>query len=67
MKFSNVYNFLSKGNFSFQKSHREFLMGLNQIYEQNNQPIKGFTLIYLTKWTIQPLLGGKLVVLELPV
>ena len=42
-------------------------MGLNQIYEQNNQLIKGFTLIYLTKWTIQPLLAGKLAVLELPV
>ena len=67
MKFSDVYNVLSKGNFSFQKSHREFLMGMNQIYEQNNQLIKGFILIYLTKWTIQPLLAEKLVVLELPV
>ena len=25
-KFSEVYNFLSKGNFSFRKTHREFSM-----------------------------------------
>ena len=41
-KFPDVYNFLSKGNFSFQKSHREFSrIGLDQIHEQNNKLIKG--------------------------
>ena len=41
-KFSDVYNFLSKRNFSFQKSHREFLrIGLDQTHERNNKIIKG--------------------------
>ena len=41
-KFSDIYNLLMKGNFSFQKSHRKFsIMDLNQIYEQNNKLIKG--------------------------
>ena len=40
--FPMLTNFLSKGNFLFQKSHREFSrMGLNQIHEQNNKLIKG--------------------------
>ena len=41
-KFPDVYNFLWKGNFKFQKSHWEFFrMGLNQIHEQDNKLIKG--------------------------
>ena len=41
-KFSDIYNFLLKGNFSFQKSYRKFsVVDLNQIYEQNNKLIKG--------------------------
>ena len=41
-KFFDVYNFLLKGNFSFQKSHWEFSrLGLDQIHEQNNKLIKG--------------------------
>ena len=41
-KFSDVYNFLLKGNFSFQKSHWEFSrLGLDQIHKQNNKLIKG--------------------------
>ena len=42
MKYPDVYNFFSKGNFSFQKSHREFSrLGLDQIHEQNNKLLKG--------------------------
>ena len=41
-KFFDAWNFLSKGDFSFQKFHRKFsIMGLDQIYEQNNKLIKG--------------------------
>ena len=41
-KFPDVCYFLSKENFSFQRSHRDFSRtGLNQIYEQNNKLIKG--------------------------
>ena len=41
-KFPDLYNYFSKGNFSFQKSNREFSrMGLDQIHEQNNKIIKG--------------------------
>ena len=41
-KFPDVYNFLSKGSFSFQNSHLEFSrMGLDQTHEQNNKLIKG--------------------------
>ena len=40
-KFPYPHNFLSKGNVSFQKSHREFSkMGLDQIHEQNNELFK---------------------------
>ena len=40
--FFDACNFLSKGHFSFQKFHRKFsIMGLDQIYEQNNKLIKG--------------------------
>ena len=41
-KFFDACNFLSKGDFSFQKFHRKFsIMGLDKIYEQNNKLIKG--------------------------
>ena len=41
-KFPDVYNFLSTGNFPFEKSHREFpRMGFVQIHEQNSKLIKG--------------------------
>ena len=41
-KFPDVYDFFCKGNFSFQKSNRDFSrMGLDQIHEQNNKIIKG--------------------------
>ena len=41
-KFPDLYNYFSNGNFSFQKSNREFSrMGLDQIHEQNNKIIKG--------------------------
>ena len=40
--FPMLTNFLLKGNFSLQKSHREFSwIGLDQIHEQNNELIKG--------------------------
>ena len=40
--FPDVFEQFSKGNFSFQKSNREFSrMGLDQIHEQNNRVIKG--------------------------
>ena len=40
--FPDVYDFFCKGNFSFQKSNRDFSrMGLDQIHEQNNKIIKG--------------------------
>ena len=42
MNFSDVCNFLSKGNFSFQKSYQKFSrMDLDQIHEQNNELIIG--------------------------
>ena len=41
-KFPDLYNYFSNGNFSFQKSNREFSrMELDQIHEQNNKIIKG--------------------------
>ena len=41
-KFPDLYEHFSNGNFSFQKSNREFSrMGLDQIHEQNNKVIKG--------------------------
>ena len=41
-KFPDLYEQFSNGNFSFQKSSREFSrMGLDQIHEQNNKVIKG--------------------------
>ena len=64
-KFPNVYNFLSKGNFSFQKPHREFSrMGWIKSMSRIISLSKGVgeQVIYLTRWTIQPLFAGKLVV-----
>ena len=41
-KFPDLFEQFSNGNFSFQKSNREFSrMGLDQIHEQNNKVIKG--------------------------
>ena len=41
-KFPDLFNYFSNGNFSFQKSNREFSrMGLDRIHEQNNKVIKG--------------------------
>ena len=41
-KFPDVYQHFLSGNFSFQKTNREFSrMGLDQVHEQNNKVIKG--------------------------
>ena len=42
IQFPDVFEYFSKGYFSFQKSNREFSrMGLDQLHEQNNSIIKG--------------------------
>ena len=41
-KFPDVYQHFLAGNFSFQKTNREFSrIGLDQVHEQNNKVIKG--------------------------
>ena len=64
-KFPDMYNYFSSGNFSFQKSNREFSrIGLDQIHEQNNKIIKeaGEQVIYSTRRMIQFFFGGRYVV-----
>ena len=69
-KFSNVYNFLSKGNFSFQMCHWKFsIMVWIKFMSRIISLAKGVAeqVIYLTRWTIQPLIARKIVVPNLSV
>ena len=69
-EFPDVYNFLSRENFSFQKFHREFSrMGLDQIHEQNYKLTNGCGGVSAlpNKVDDSAFIAGTLVVPEFPV